>query len=178
VLLEFMSLLFLLFGCQSRTEDSRTTTTISPDTPGRAADTQPLPPVLPTDTPELPRPKPQLPTPKPPPKPAEANITVSFPKPETRLTTNRLLITGTARTFENSVAYKVLGPNGRELASGHATAVGEMGQHNPFSIPVRLSGPLRALGEVRIFEYSAKDGSVINLVRVPVRFDIPPDSTG
>ena len=77
---------------------------------------------------------------------------------------NPLVVRGRARTFENSVFLRVR--HGEEvLAETHTTAVGEMGQFNPWSASIWLTRlPTDGRVTVEAIEHSAKDGSVRNRV--------------
>lgn len=118
--------------------------------------------------------------PKPTPDPINGNITVSSPQEGDYVNANGFTITGTARTFENNVAYRVkdLATN-QVIAQGFTTATGEMGKFSPYTInvkPKQASGvqyPTRAL--IEVYENSAKDGTEINKVQRLVRIGIGAD---
>lgn len=102
------------------------------------------------------------------------NIIVQSPQPNEYVTAERFQIKGVARTFENNVVYRVTDlASGQVIAHGFTTAVGEMGQFNPFTLSVaaqtmnKVQYPTRAL--IEVFEQSAKDGSEINMAKVQVR---------
>jgi hypothetical protein len=109
------------------------------------------------------------------------NITVSSPQANDYVNANGFTITGLARTFESNVVYRVRDLATQEIiAQGHTTATGEMGKFSPYTINVqvkkasgRLQYPTRAM--IEVYENSAKDGSVINLVQVPVRIGVGAD---
>jgi hypothetical protein len=116
-----------------------------------------------------------------PPKPQPTgNIRVSSPQPNDYVNADQFQIVGTARTFENNVVYRVrdLASN-QIIATGFGTATGEMGQFSPFTITVKpkkgggVQYPTRAL--IEVFENSAKDGSEINMVQIPVRIGVGAD---
>lgn len=120
------------------------------------------------------------PSPAPSPKPSggsqtgqTGNITVASPQANDKVNANGFTITGTARTFENNVAYRVTDlATKKVIASGFTTATGEMGKFSPYTInvqPKKVAGvqyPTRGL--IEVFENSAKDGSEINKVQIPV----------
>jgi len=87
---------------------------------------------------------------------------------------NPLIVKGRARTFENAVSVRVLDSAGKLVVEDHGTSVGEMGQHNPFTVEVWLPRDPGAEVTVEAFEYSAKDGSVQSLARRKVAYDIKP----
>lgn len=107
------------------------------------------------------------PVPAPPTPPAEANITI-----ESIEIANPLVVAGRARTFENNVALRARDANNNVIAEGFTTAQGEMGQHSPYRGTLWLT---RHPGEritVEALEYSAKDGSEVNLVSVERPFAV------
>jgi hypothetical protein len=80
-------------------------------------------------------------------------------------------VAGEARTFEANVQIRVRDGDGAELAHTFTTAVTpDMGVFGPFSAPARYSEPSTSRGFVEVFESSARDGSEINMIRVPVVF--------
>jgi hypothetical protein len=121
------------------------------------------------------------PAPQPPGGPAiSGNITVQSPMPNDYVNADQFYISGLARTFESNVAYRVRDlASGQVLAQGHTTATGEMGQFSPYRITVTpkkgagIQYPTRAL--IEVFENSAKDGTEINKVQVPVKIGIGAD---
>ena len=82
-----------------------------------------------------------------------------------------IVVTGRAIAFESTIAWRLRGADGKELAKGSAmTNAPDVGQYGDFviriSIPVSTkSGTILT---VDVFESSAKDGSEINKVSVPV----------
>ncbi len=83
---------------------------------------------------------------------------------------NPLVVSGRARTFENTVQVRARDARGAELTEIFTTSSGEMGHHNPFSASVWLTRDPGAHVTIEAFEYSARDGSVRSLTskRVPV----------
>lgn len=81
-------------------------------------------------------------------------------------------VSGLSRTFENNVQYRVIGEDGTTvLAQGFTTATGpDVGRFALFD-PVVEMKEYRGTAAVEAFESSAKDGSVINLVSVPITID-------
>lgn len=101
--------------------------------------------------------------------PQEANITVTSPKSGATVR-NPITVTGKARVFENTFAYALKDTTGKVLYENFAmTDAGDAGIFGNYSvkIPVPVNAPRDLI--VEVFEYSARDGSIINLVRVPVR---------
>jgi len=79
-------------------------------------------------------------------------------------------VAGINNTFENNVRIRIVGADGRTLADTFTTGRGPMGQWGPFDTVVPIARGSNASGKVVLFENSAKDGSEINVVEVPVRF--------
>lgn len=105
------------------------------------------------------------PTPTP---PRQANITVTSPLANA-VVTNPIKVTGMERTFENYVNWRLYDRNGNKLLEGNtigtAPDTGQFGTYS-FTIIAPTSAP-KAL-EIWVFQYSAKDGSIVDLVKVPV----------
>lgn len=101
---------------------------------------------------------------------ANAIVRVTAPEPGARIT-SPVTVAGEARTFEANVQIRVRDGNDAELAHTFTTALTpDMGVFGPFSAPVRYSEPAASRGFVEVFESSAKDGSEINMIRIPVLF--------
>ena len=84
--------------------------------------------------------------------------------------TSPVTIAGLNNTFENTVRMRVLGANRRVLADTFTTGTGGMGTWGPFSVKIGFAKGADATGFVVVFEDSPKDGSMINVVEIPVRF--------
>lgn len=98
----------------------------------------------------------------------EKNIEVFLPTPNQEVDVP-IEVTGKARVFENTFSYVLRDINGNKVYEDFAmTDAREAGQFGNFSvkIPVPINTSRNLV--VEVFEYSAKDGSVINLVQVPV----------
>jgi len=99
----------------------------------------------------------------------EPNITIESPRPNERVS-NPIVVKGKARVFENTFAYVLRDRKGNKLYENYAMSdapdAGVFGSYT-VKIPVPSSAPAEFV--VEVFEYSAKDGEVINLVQVPVR---------
>jgi hypothetical protein len=87
---------------------------------------------------------------------------------------NPLVVSGLARTFENNVVLRARAADGAVIAEGFTTATGEMGQHSPYRGSLWLTREPGHRILVEALEYSAKDGSETNLVRVEKPFDVQP----
>lgn len=98
------------------------------------------------------------------------NIKVTSPRPN-EIISGQVVIAGEARTFESNVLYRVKDSSGKVLAFGNTTATApDTGQFGPFQVTVAFSPPASSSGTVEVYEGSAKDGSEINKVTIPVLF--------
>lgn len=107
----------------------------------------------------------------------EANIVVTSPKSGSTVG-NPIVVTGHARVFENTFNYILRDSSGKKIYENYAMAdAPDVGLFGDFT--VRIPIPLSATSSltVEVFEYSAKDGSVVNLVKVPVSIDSNKTST-
>lgn len=98
----------------------------------------------------------------------EKNISVSIPKANDQVG-NPILVKGRARVFENTFAYALKDKAGHKLYEGSAMSnAPDAGLFGDFTIkiPVPANAPKELV--VEVFDYSAKDGSVIDLVSIPV----------
>lgn len=91
----------------------------------------------------------------------EKNITIETVEME-----NPIIVTGRARTFENSVSLRLRDQRGALITETFTTATGEMGQHSPFRGTLWLTRDPGASVTVEALEYSAMDGSEQSLVAV------------
>jgi hypothetical protein len=76
---------------------------------------------------------------------------------------NPLVVSGRARTFENTVQVRARDSEGDIIAAEHVMSVGEMGHHNPYTAQLWITRDPGPRLTVEAFEYSAKDGSVRSL---------------
>src|SRR5688572_28251832 len=91
---------------------------------------------------------------------AEPNVRIEEPSGTIRA--NPVKVRGQARTFENNVVIRVLDQRGETIVETFTTASGEMGTFSPFEKDIFLvRDPGKEL-TVEAFEYSAKDGSIVN----------------
>ncbi|HEX2120979.1 MAG TPA: Gmad2 immunoglobulin-like domain-containing protein [Thermoanaerobaculia bacterium] len=85
---------------------------------------------------------------------------------------NPVVVSGRARTFENSVSLRIRDAAGRVIAEKATVAVGEMGRHNPYRDALWIArDPGREI-TVEALEYSARDGSEQSLVSVTKPFGV------
>lgn len=139
----------------------------APSAPPTAAETVAgEPPVSGTIVEEGPAPSPASTPPAAEPRPVR-NITIAGVQ-----VANPLVVTGTARTFENNVALRVRAADGSLIAETFTTATGEMGQFSPYRATVWLTRDPGRRVIVEALEYSAKDGSEQSLVRVERPFAV------
>jgi hypothetical protein len=102
---------------------------------------------------------------------ASENIRVTLPGVDS-LVSSPMLVRGEARVFENNVSLRLTDADGGLLAETFATAEAEdIGLFGPFEISLSFSRPATSTGLLEVFEASARDGSEINKVTIPVRFE-------
>ena len=77
-------------------------------------------------------------------------------------------ISGTADVFEATVSLRILDEHGTEIATGVTTATCGTGCRGTFTTTLAYDVGHTQRGTVEVFEASAKDGSPINVVRIPV----------
>jgi hypothetical protein len=78
--------------------------------------------------------------------------------------------TGTANTFEATFAYELTDTDGKIVDEGFVTATSGTGTRGTFDFTTKpFTVPFDGVGSLIVFERSAKDGSRINLVEIPVR---------
>jgi immunoglobulin-like protein involved in spore germination/sporulation and spore germination protein len=95
-------------------------------------------------------------------------ILVESPLPYEAVT-SPIHATGTANTFEATFQYDVIGPDGKRLATHFVTATSGTGTRGTFDFTTK---PFTAEGDgaLVVYELSAKDGSRIHEVRIPLHF--------
>jgi hypothetical protein len=77
-------------------------------------------------------------------------------------------IAGSANVFEATVSLRILDQNGLEVARGFTTATCGTGCRGTYSTTLSYNVDHDQPGTVEVFESSAKDGSPINVVSIPV----------
>ena len=98
------------------------------------------------------------------------NVIVFSPAPNEEIS-SPITIRGEARVFESTFAYRLYDGDVGLLFEGHAmTASPDAGLFGPFEVIKTYPPPKSQGGTLEVFEYSAKDGSEINKVVVPVKF--------
>ncbi len=82
-----------------------------------------------------------------------------------------LVIKGSARVFESTFNYRLLDTDGTLLTEGAAmTNAPDVGEFGNFTVTTSYDTPTGTVGTLEVFDYSAKDGAVIDLVTFPVKF--------
>ncbi|MGC4749847.1 Gmad2 immunoglobulin-like domain-containing protein [Micromonospora sp. DT201] len=94
-------------------------------------------------------------------------IVVTGPLPDDRVVTP-LTVTGTADVFEATVSVRVLDAAGREVATGFGTASCGSGCRGGYRVVVGWRTAREQKGTVEVYEVSARDGTRINTMAVPV----------
>lgn len=79
-------------------------------------------------------------------------------------------VAGMSNTFEANVRIRILGADGSVLADTFTTATSGTGTWGTFAVNVPFAKGSHTTGTVVLFEDSPKDGSMVNVVEVPVRF--------
>jgi hypothetical protein len=82
--------------------------------------------------------------------------------------TSPVTISGTADVFEATVSIRILDETGNVIADTFATATCGTGCRGDYSDRVRFAVDTEQPGTIEVFEVSAEDGSMINMVRIPV----------
>ncbi|MFG1872849.1 Gmad2 immunoglobulin-like domain-containing protein [Micromonospora arborensis] len=94
-------------------------------------------------------------------------IVVTDPIPGERVSTP-LTVTGTADVFEATVSVRVLDAAGREVATGFGTASCGSGCRGGYRVVVGWRVAREQNGTIEVYEVSARDGTRINTMAVPV----------
>jgi hypothetical protein len=78
--------------------------------------------------------------------------------------------TGTANTFEATFSYEVTDTDGRIVDENFVTATSGTGTRGTFDFTTDpFTVPFDGVGSLIVFEHSAKDGSRMNIVEIPLR---------
>jgi len=84
--------------------------------------------------------------------------------------TSPLRVTGTANTFEATFSYELTDTDGLIVDENFVTATSGTGTRGTFDFTTEpYTVPFDGVGALIVFELSAKDGSRINLVEIPLR---------
>jgi hypothetical protein len=95
-------------------------------------------------------------------------ILVESPLPYETVT-DPFRVTGTANTFEATFQYEVVDPDGNVVAKDFEMATSGSGQRGTFDFMTKSFESPAGTGALVVFEYSAKDGSRIHEVRIPIQ---------
>lgn len=83
-----------------------------------------------------------------------------------------LKVLGEVRTFENGYVIRIKDKNGNILVEESGTALnGDAGQYNLFEKEINYPKPKTSEGTIEVLDYSAKDGSEIDKVVIPIKFE-------
>lgn len=100
----------------------------------------------------------------------EENIRVSIPATNDEIGLP-LIIRGEARVFENMLNYRLRDSDGSVLLEDMAYANSpDIGLFGSFEIEINYPEPKGDEGMLEVFDYSARDGSEIDKVIIPIRF--------
>ncbi len=84
--------------------------------------------------------------------------------------TSPLHVTGTANTFEATFSYEVTDTDGRIVDENFVMATSGTGTRGTFDFTTDpFTVPFDGVGSLIVFEHSAKDGSRMNIVEIPLR---------
>lgn len=98
------------------------------------------------------------------------NIKVSQPQPDS-LVSSPMLVKGQARAFEATFQMMLKDSDGKEIAKKTVTYTAEEpSQFGQYGELLLFDAPKTDTGTLEVFTYSAKDGSVQDLVTIPVKF--------
>jgi hypothetical protein len=81
---------------------------------------------------------------------------------------NPVTVTGTANVFEATVSLRILDQAGQVVANTFTTATCGTGCRGDYRVSVPYAVDRTQPGTIEVFESSAKDGSAINVVDIPV----------
>jgi hypothetical protein len=79
-----------------------------------------------------------------------------------------LTVTGTADVFEATVSVRILDAAGHEIATTFTTATCGSGCRGDYRVTVTYELARNQPGTIEVYEVSAKDGSRINMIAIPV----------
>ena len=96
-------------------------------------------------------------------------ILVESPAPWQKVS-SPLRVTGTSNTFEATFAYEIVDQAGLVVAEGSGMATAGTGTWGTFDVTIPFDITREGIGALIVFEQSAKDGSRINLVEIPLDF--------
>lgn len=95
-------------------------------------------------------------------------IKVFSPGPDSRVPAS-FTVEGVANVFEGAISCQLRDPDGRKSQEILATA--GMGDWHYFQVPMEVPADFGSTFTLELFTYSAKDGSIENLVEIPLILD-------
>lgn len=99
------------------------------------------------------------------------NISVRVPK-SNQVVASPLVVEGLERTFEQNVVVRLRDGKGGEMVKVAVTGTApDVDIHGPYRAELKFEKPATKTGTLEVFQASAKDGSEIDMVSVPVRFE-------
>jgi hypothetical protein len=102
---------------------------------------------------------------------SEADIQVTAPVSGATVS-SPLTLTGKAREFENVFNYRITDARGNILAEDHVLySAPDTGVFGNFNLQIDFDDPETTTGTVEVFAKSARDGSEIDMVTIPVTFE-------
>lgn len=103
-------------------------------------------------------------------KSASGNVIVTEPQPDSTVS-SPVTVKGRARVFEAALSARVVSDTGSPLGTAHFMTSAGAPEFGTFDATISYRKPTGVTrGFVEVFTYSAKDGSVQDLVRIPVLF--------
>jgi germination protein M len=94
-------------------------------------------------------------------------IFVESPTPGDEVT-SPLRLWGTANTFEATFMIQIVDNSGAIVYEHHATATSGTGERGTFDVTVPFDATREGFGSLIVFESSARDGSAIHIVEIPI----------
>jgi hypothetical protein len=99
---------------------------------------------------------------------SKGGITVTAPLSNTRITAP-VTITGDASVFEAALQWRIVDGGGRVIAQGSTTASAGAPGRGTFSVTASFPPPSAdTIGQVQVYDTSPKDGTIDEMVSVPV----------
>lgn len=99
------------------------------------------------------------------------NISVRIPQPNT-IVTSPLIVEGMERTFEQNVVLRLRDGKGNEIVKISTTGTApDLGIHGSYRAELQFEKPKTKTGTLEVFQGSLEDGSEIDKVTIPVRFE-------
>jgi germination protein M len=84
---------------------------------------------------------------------------------------SEIRLRGTSNTFEANLQIEIIDPAGNQVYRDYATATSGTGTRGEFDLSISVDSEREGMGELQMFEHSARDGSRTNVVTIPVWFE-------